>query len=211
MTAVGINEMRARFFIEGELKEGRAPEVEWQDESQVRCPACKSLVTFFSTPKKLECENCGLLFPVVNTNKQGRAKPDGDWQEVQVYQCPECGPIAAEDVFEDSSGMTCQHCGNQGLQPLPGTTTPRRKRSRKSMKDAIMEDKKSKFTMSDDDKDAELNFGQFRGHRLSNMVKDKRGRGYMTWMLEQSFPDYLKDAIRHQLEDADDDDMDTPF
>ena len=47
--------------------------------------------------------------------------------------------------------------------------------------------------------DALINFGKHKGNKLSDLVKISGGRDYMKWMMREGFPDFLKEAIRHQL------------
>jgi len=58
---------------------------------------------------------------------------------------------------------------------------------------------KSNFIIDPDGKDARLEFGKFKGQKLSEIVKSDRGKQYMDWMLTTSLPEYLKRVVSHQL------------
>lgn len=193
---VTVDQLRARFAIEGDISNGQAPTVfaAEADGKQVKCPACNSTVDY-SVSTRCECPECGLSFPV---------------EEIKVdvnYQCPSCGIISDSEVVASTAmdGHLCINCGDAvGPYVKPKRTPKRKKHKKQSLGEAIDKDKQSrKFTMTDDGKDAHLHFGQMAGQKLSDMVQNKRSRGYMKWMLSETFPDYLKDAIRFQLKQFD--------
>ena len=186
---VSLDQLRARFVLEGEIKEGRVPEVVavGTDRKQIKCPACNSTVDYIPAVET-ECIECGLIFPVIEIKSDAK------------YDCPTCGVITDDDVVASTNidANVCINCGETVESYVEIKRVPKRKKQQKpkqSLGDAIKKDKRSKFTMIDDDHDAMLHFGQFRENKLSDMCKSKRGRGYMRWMLDEMFPDYLKDAI----------------
>jgi len=203
---VSVNELRTRFLLEGQIRKGNVPAVEAVDvdKTQVKCPACRAKVE--RNAIESTCIDCGLKFPIKEIISGIK------------YDCPKCGVVTDDEVIA-SPKIDEQLCINCGEAVAPHIKrTPKRKRAPGaaqsktsgdsaggSLSDAIKKDKKNKFEMIDNDKDATLNFGQFKGSKLSELTKSKRGRGYMRWMLEENFPSYLKDAIRLQLNNHDGD------
>lgn len=60
--------------------------------------------------------------------------------------------------------------------------------------------RRGKYKLNFEGTDALLQFGQFRNECLSEMVKTKRGRVYLRWILEHDFDEDLKRICRYQLE-----------
>lgn len=60
--------------------------------------------------------------------------------------------------------------------------------------------KGGQYTVDTGGKDALLKFGLFDGCNVSDLAADPRGRSYLGWMLDEDFPNDLKEIIRLQLE-----------
>lgn len=68
------------------------------------------------------------------------------------------------------------------------------KGARELVRDEII--RKGKFTIAVDGLDAKLEFGKFKGALISELAGSREGCGYLNWMLEEDFPEALKEVIR---------------
>lgn len=59
---------------------------------------------------------------------------------------------------------------------------------------------KAKFVISSEGDDALLQFGKFRGGRISELVNTARGRTYLNWIMRHEFPEDLKEVCRYRLQ-----------
>lgn len=80
----------------------------------------------------------------------------------------------AEKVVKDTSGMA------------PGVILNKRYGTKK-------------WKFNDDATDVELRFGKWYGNLVSHLVKSSAGRGYLTWMLKEEFPEPIKKTIQSVL------------
>lgn len=71
---------------------------------------------------------------------------------------------------------------------------PRKKTDVSAARDEIV--RKGKFTIAVDGLDAKLEFGKFKGTLISQLAGSREGCGYLDWMLEEDFPEALKEVIR---------------
>lgn len=55
-----------------------------------------------------------------------------------------------------------------------------------------------RYTISMDGKDAVINFGKHKGKTLTSLAAGP-DRSYLDWMLNEGFPDDLKNVIKHIL------------
>lgn len=57
-----------------------------------------------------------------------------------------------------------------------------------------------KYKLNDDNTDALLQFGLYRGQTVSSLVATARGRKYLSWILDRDFDDALKAVCRYHME-----------
>lgn len=170
----GLPAREGRWRIKEEIIEPEEipKEVERPFEREQNCRTCQGIgQDVFGKP----CKDC---------NGTGKGL-----YERKIQQCSNCYGTGSEPFTE----TTCEICKGSGQVEFD----VRKDKSELARRISQRKTSGGRYKISAPGDDAMLKFGKYNGKWLSEIAKENRG--YLKWILEQKFPDDLKDVCRYLI------------